>query len=173
MNNYVLSTFEAYGAKIEKVLSDNGRELCGRPDQRLYELFLQLDDIAHRTTRVKRPESNGIVERLHWTLLDEHFRVEGRCTWFETVDEMQTVLDDYMVGENQRRPHQGRGMSGRTPDTAFVEGLPTSQQRKEAKKAGKQEAKEAACLPRHCQPITLSIHPLLDIRLAAYKPPRL
>jgi hypothetical protein len=29
--------------------------------------------------------SNGIVERLHRTLLDEHFRVEGRRTWFETI----------------------------------------------------------------------------------------
>lgn len=144
MNNDVLPTFEAHGAKIETVLSDNGREFCGRPDQHPYELFLQLEDIAHRTTRAKRPQSNGIVERLHRTLLDEHFRVEGRRTWFETVDEMQTVLDDYLVGYNQRRPHQGRGMNGRTPATAFVERLPTSQQRKEAKKAGKQEAKEAA-----------------------------
>lgn len=27
------------------------------------------------------------VERFHRTLLDEHFRVEGRRTWFETVEE--------------------------------------------------------------------------------------
>lgn len=59
---------------------ENGREFCGRPDQHPYELFLQLEDIAHRTARVKRPQSNGIVERLHRTLLDEHFRVEGRRT---------------------------------------------------------------------------------------------
>jgi transposase InsO family protein len=29
-------------------------------------------------TRVRRPQSNGILERFHRTLLDEHFRVEGR-----------------------------------------------------------------------------------------------
>ena len=46
-------------------------------------------------TRVRRPQSNGIVERLHRTLLDEHFRVEGRRTWFETLGEMQAVLDGY------------------------------------------------------------------------------
>jgi transposase InsO family protein len=44
------------------------------------ELFLLLADIEHRTTRVKQPPSNGIVERFHRTLLDEHFRVEGRKT---------------------------------------------------------------------------------------------
>ena len=30
MNNDVLPTFEAAGAKIDTVLSDNGREFCGR-----------------------------------------------------------------------------------------------------------------------------------------------
>lgn len=127
MNNDVIPTFEAANAKIETVLSDNGREFCGRPDQHPYELFLQLEEIEHRTTRVKRPQSNGIVERFHRTLLDEHFRVEGRKTWFETVEEMQTVLDAYLESYNQRRPHQGRGMKGRTPATAFVEGLPGRQ----------------------------------------------
>lgn len=136
MNNDVLPTFEAASAKIEVVLSDNGREFCGRPDRHPYELFLQLEEIEHRTTRVKRPQSNGIVERFHRTLLDEHFRVEGRKTWFDTIEEMQTVLDEYLAGYNQRRPHQGRGMKGRTPARAFRDGLPRkakSQQQKEPK----------------------------------------
>ena len=127
MNNDVIPTFEAMGAKIEVVLSDNGREFCGRPDQHPYELFLQLEEIEHRTTRVKRPQSNSIVERFHRTLLDEHFRVEGRRSWFETVEEMQAVLEAYLEGYNQRRLHQGRGMKGRTPATAFIEGLPGRQ----------------------------------------------
>lgn len=133
MNTDVIPTFEAHQARIDTVLSDNGREFCGRPDQHPYELFLQLEEIEHRTTRVKRPQSNGIVERLHRTLLDEHFRVEGRRTWFETIDEMQAVLDEYLVLYNTKRPHQGRGMNGRTPQQAFIEGLPRPQQPKEEK----------------------------------------
>jgi len=105
MNNDVIPTFEQHSAKIDTVLSDNGREFCGRPDQHPYELFLQLEEIEHRTTRVKRPQSNGIVERLHRTLLDEHFRVEGRRTWFETIDEMQAVLDAYMDSYNGASQH--------------------------------------------------------------------
>jgi len=133
MNGDVLPTFEAADAKIDVVLSDNGREFCGRPDQHPYELFLQLEGIEHRTTKVKRPQSNGIVERLHRTLLNEHFRVEGRRTWLETIEEMQAVLDTYLDGYNHRRPHQGRGMKGRTPAQAFREGPPKPQPTKGAK----------------------------------------
>ena len=42
-----------------------------------------------------RPQSNGIVERLHRTLLDEDFRVESRKAWFDTIETMQTMLDAY------------------------------------------------------------------------------
>ena len=100
----MLPTFEAHGVAIKTVLSDNGREFCGRPDRDPYELFLQLAGIEHRKTRVKRPQSNGIVERFHRTLLDEHFRVEGRRTWLDTVEEMQAALDAYLVTYNTERP---------------------------------------------------------------------
>jgi hypothetical protein len=69
---------------------------------------------------------------------------QGRRTWFETIEEMQAVLDDYLVGYNQRRPHQGRGMNGRTPATAFVEGLPKPQQQKDEKRPEKRATKQAA-----------------------------
>jgi len=133
MNTDALPTFERHGARITAVLSDNGREFCGRPDRHPYELFLQLEDIEHRTTRVRRPQSNGFVERLHRTLLDEHFRVMGRKKFYEAVDEMQTDLDAFLVHYNTKRPHQGRGMNGRTPMKAFTDGLPKPTNKKEEK----------------------------------------
>jgi hypothetical protein len=42
----------------------------------------------------------------HRRLLDEHFSVEGRRTWFETVEQMQEALDAYLVIYNTARPHQ-------------------------------------------------------------------
>ena len=124
LNNEVLPTFEEHGARIDAVLSDNGREFCGRPDQHPYELFLQLEVIEHKTTRVGRPQSNGIVERLHRTLLDEHLRIDGRTVWHESLDTMQASLDAWLLRYNGERPHQGRGMDGRTPLQAFIDGLP-------------------------------------------------
>jgi transposase InsO family protein len=120
MNTDVLPTFETHNARSALSFATPARLLrSSRPAS--YELFLQLEEIDHRTTRVKRPQSNGIAERLHRTLLDEHFRVEGRKTWFETIEEMQAVLDDYLVIYNTKRTHQGRGMNGRSPASAFVQ----------------------------------------------------
>lgn len=133
MNNDVLPTFEAHDARVSTVLSDNGREFCGRPDRHPYELFLQLEEIEHRTTKVRRPQSNGYVERLHRTLLDEHFRVMGRKKFYESVDEMQTDLDAYLIAYNTKRPHQGRNMNGRTPEKVFRNGLPSPKNTKEEK----------------------------------------
>ena len=67
--------------------------------------------------------SNGFVERLDRTLLDEHFRIQGRQVWYESVDAMQKSLESYLQHYNRERPHQGRGMNGGTPHAAFLEGL--------------------------------------------------
>lgn len=72
---------------------------------------------------MRRPQSNGFVERLHRTLLDEHFRVAGRTTWYESVEQMQEDLDRYLHHYNHVRPHQGRMMERRTPIRMFLEGI--------------------------------------------------
>jgi transposase InsO family protein len=126
LNEDVLPFFEEHKTAIITILSDNGREYCGRPERHPYELFLQLEGIEHRTTRVRRPQSNGLVERLHKTLLDEHFRIKGRQKWYESLDEMQQDLDVYLRYYNYERSHQGRDMNGRTPYQVFMEGLPKS-----------------------------------------------
>jgi len=127
LNEDVLPFFEQHEAQINTILSDNGREYCGRVDRHPYELFLQLEDIEHRTTRVRRPQSNGYVERLHRTLLDEHFRIKGRQKWYEALTEMQNDLDIYLHSYNYERAHQGRNMNGRTPYQVFIKGLPKTQ----------------------------------------------
>jgi hypothetical protein len=66
------------------------------------------------------------VEQLHRTLLDEHFRMQGRITFYESLDEMQTDLDNYFHTYTYERAHQGRNMNGRTPYTVFIESIPDS-----------------------------------------------
>lgn len=121
----MLPYFESHGAAIQTVHSNNGREYCGRPDHHPYELFLQLEGIEHRTTKVRRPQSNGFIERLHETLLDEFFRIAGRTKWYESDEEMQKDLDppySLQYEADSPGPHDG----GRTPLTMFKRGIPRS-----------------------------------------------
>ena len=52
---------------------------------------------------------------------------------------IQVVLDAYLVGHNTPRPHQGRGMNGRTPAKAFRDGIPNH-----SRKQDKTDQKTAA-----------------------------
>ena len=89
--------------RVETILNDNGCEYCGRTERHPFELFLQIEGIEHRTTKVRRPQSNGFLERLHRTLSGRHFRVAGRTKWYEIPDEMQTDLDAHLKQYNQER----------------------------------------------------------------------
>jgi transposase InsO family protein len=106
------------------ILTGNGGEYCGRMDGHPFELFLQPECVEHKTAKAGRPQSSGIVERLHRTLLDGHFRIQGRIKFYESLDEMQAGLDSYLRIYNYERAHQGRNMNGRTPHQAFAEGIP-------------------------------------------------
>jgi len=114
----------SHGTRVQTILSDNGREFCGRADQHPYELFLQLEETEHRTTKVRRPQSNGFIERFHRTLLDKHLRPSGRTRWYEILEEMQQDLNGYLEQYNMKCAHRGRGMNGRTPEQVFLAGLP-------------------------------------------------
>ena len=119
----VLPFYEVLGVPIGAVLTDNGREFCGRADAHAYELLLQMEGIEHRTTRVRSPRTNGFVERMNRTLLDECFRVSGRTTWYLEVEEIQRDLDHFLEYYNLERSHQGYRLRGRTPAQALREAL--------------------------------------------------
>jgi len=115
LNNHALPFFEEHAVKVQTILSDNGREYCGRPDKHPYELFLQLEEIEHRTTKVGRPQSNGFIERFHRTLPEEHPRTKGRTTWYETLEDMQKDLAGCLETYNPRPPYRRRAPEGRPP----------------------------------------------------------
>jgi transposase InsO family protein len=119
----VLPFYEALGVSVEAILTDNGREFCGKAESHPYELLLALEQIEHRNTRVSTPRTNGFVERMNRTLLDECFRVQGRQTWYIEIDEIQRDLDRFLAYYNLERTHQGYRLNGRTPAQALREAL--------------------------------------------------
>jgi transposase InsO family protein len=114
LHNDVLPFYESLAIPVEKVLTDNGREFCGT-DSHPYELYLQLNEIQHKRTKVAHPQTNGFVERFHRTVLDEFFRLAFRTKFYETVEVLQTDLDAWLVEYNTQRPHQGYRNRGKRP----------------------------------------------------------
>jgi hypothetical protein len=121
LHDRVLPFYENLGITVGAVLTDNGPEFCGKPESHPYELLLAVEGIKHRTTKVRSPRTNGFVERMNRTLLDECFRVQGRTKWYTEPDEIQRDLDTFMAFYNFRRTHQGYRVAGRTPAKALYD----------------------------------------------------
>jgi len=123
LNDRVLPFFEQYGIPLLRVLTDRGTEYCGNPEHHPYELYLAVEDIEHTRTKVKSPQTNGICERFHRTVLNEFYRVTFRKHVYESVDELQVALDTWLDEYNEQRPHQGRWCYGKTPLETFLTSL--------------------------------------------------
>jgi len=123
LNDKVLPFYDAQGVRVHRVLTDNGAEYCGRQESHPYELFLYLNDIEHTRTKVRRPQTNGAVERLNQTIQDEFYSVAFRKKLYRTVDEVQVDLDLFLEYYNNERTNQGRYCQGRTPLQTFTDGL--------------------------------------------------
>ena len=115
--------------KLLRVLTDRGTEYCGNPERHEYELYLAIEDIDHSRTKVKNPQTNGIVERFHKTVLDEFYRVAFRKRIYRTIEELQIDLDAWLNSFNKERPHQGRWCFGKTPMQTFLDSMPIADEK--------------------------------------------
>jgi len=122
LNDKVLPFFEDQNIPVLRVLTDRGTEFCGSPDKHPYELYLQLNDIDHSKTKVKSPQTNGICERFHQTILNEFYRITFRKKLYSDLETLQVDLDEYMNKYNVDRTHQGKRCKGRTPMETFTDG---------------------------------------------------
>ncbi len=114
LHNDVLPFYEEQGIKVQAILTDNGREYCGK-ETHPFELYLELNEIEHRRTKVRSPKTNGFVERFNRTALDEFYRVAFRRKLYENVESLQHDLDAWLREYNYERPHLGYRNQGRRP----------------------------------------------------------
>jgi len=129
LNDRVLPLFEAHGAQLLRMLTDRGTEFCGRHDEHPYELFLALNDIDHTRTKVKHPQTNGICERFHKTILQEFYQIAFRKKLYRNLEELQEDLDVWILKYNEQRTHQGKMCCGRTPLETFLDGMRISREK--------------------------------------------
>ena len=122
LNDKVLPYYEEHNLPVLRILTDRGTEYCGRADRHDYQLFLAINDIEHTKTKVKSPQTNGICERFHKTILQEFYQVVFRKTLFESIEQLQKDLDEWIDTYNNDRSHQGKICEGRTPLQTLEDG---------------------------------------------------
>jgi len=129
LNDRVVPFFDAHEVKLSRMLTDRGTEYCGNPERHEYELYLAVEDVDHSRTKTKSPQTNGIVERFHKTVLDEFYRVAFRKRIYGSIAELQGDLDEWIRSYNEDRPHQGRWCFGKTPMQTFLDAVPLAKEK--------------------------------------------
>lgn len=124
LNDQVMPFYEGHGIPLLRVLTDRGTEYCGNREYHEYELYLALENIDHSKTRAKSPQSNGICERFHKTVLDEFYRVAFRKRVYSSLEELQRDLDLWLKEYNEERTHSGKYCYGKTPMQTLLDTLP-------------------------------------------------
>jgi transposase InsO family protein len=107
----VASELAQAGWRLENVITDNGSEF------RSHELTSHLDRLGVRQRRIRagRPTSNGHVERLQLTILEECWRPSFSRSLVPKLTALQRDLVEYLTYYNFDRAHTGRLTKGRVP----------------------------------------------------------
>lgn len=122
LNDKVLPFFEQHELPMLRILTDRGTEYCGKADRHDYQLYLAINDIEHTKTKVRSPQTNGICERFHKTILQEFYQVALRKNIYTDLESLQSDLDEWMHYYNTERTHQGKMCCGRTPMETLQDG---------------------------------------------------
>jgi transposase InsO family protein len=106
----VAAELKAAGWQLERVLSDNGNEFKG-------DFTTTLERLGARHSRIHagRPQTNGHVEALHKTILDECWRPAFARYLYPRLAGLRRELDTYLRYYNHDRVHHGRLTRGRIP----------------------------------------------------------
>jgi transposase InsO family protein len=106
----VARELQAAGWRLERVLTDNGNEFGRR------EFGKRLPPgIVHTRIRSGRPQTNGHVERLHRTILEECWRPAFARFLQVRSSGLRRHLKSYLDYYNNERAHTGRHTAGQTP----------------------------------------------------------
>ncbi len=121
LNEEVLPWFQEHGVPMLRILTDRGTEYCGLIERHAFQLYLALEDIDHSKTKARHPQTNGICERFHRTMKDEFYSVAFRKKIYNSIEELQVDVNEWLRNYNEFRPHSGRHCYGKTPMQTFLD----------------------------------------------------
>jgi len=107
----VAADLAAWGWRLERVTTDNGSEF------RSSDFGDTLRELGTVQTRIHpgRPTSNGSVERVQRTILEECWRPSFARCLVPKIGGLERDLEHYLAYYNTERAHTGRYTAGRTP----------------------------------------------------------
>uniref|UniRef100_UPI0025BE7DF9 integrase core domain-containing protein n=1 Tax=Candidatus Symbiopectobacterium sp. TaxID=2816440 RepID=UPI0025BE7DF9 len=73
-------------------------------------------------TKAMSPQTNGICERFHKTILQDFYQVTFRKKLYGDLESLQVDLDNRLWQYNNERTHQGKTCCGRTPVATLLDG---------------------------------------------------
>ena len=101
--------FLSKGITIKKLLSDNGLEFTTHHKEsrhlHSFEIILQKLSIIHKYTRIRRPQTNGKIERF-WKIINDNFFFKYT---FTSNRDFNMKFKDWLTFYNLKRPHGGIG----------------------------------------------------------------
>jgi transposase InsO family protein len=107
----VASELAAAGWKLREVTTDNGSEFRAKE----FGAVVGRLGARQRFIRAGRPNSNGCVERVQLTILEECWRPAFARSLVPKSSALRQDLDDYLLEYNYDRAHTGRLTHGRVP----------------------------------------------------------
>ena len=121
LNDTVLPFYQEQHIDLLRILTDRGTEYCGAREHHEYELYLNIEDIDHTKTKAKSPQTNGICEWFHRTMQEEFYAIAFRKKLYNTLEQLQSDIDQWIYFYNSERPHSGRYCFGKTPMQTFMD----------------------------------------------------
>jgi transposase InsO family protein len=106
------STPDARGWKLERVMSDNASEFRSATFQQTVAKL----GARHTFVRAGRPQTNGCVERVQQTILEECWKPAFARYLIPKQTGLRLDLERYLRYYNTERAHTGRWTRGRTPE---------------------------------------------------------
>ncbi|NRN30261.1 integrase core domain-containing protein, partial [Photorhabdus heterorhabditis] len=122
LNDRVLPFYQSHQLPMLRILTDRGTEFCGRVEHHDYQLYLAINDIDHTKTKAMSPQTHGICERFHKTILQEFYQITFRKKLYSDLESLQSDLDNGLWHYNNERTHQGKMCCGRTPMETLLDG---------------------------------------------------
>ena len=92
LNDRVLPFYAEHELPVLRILTDRGTEYCGKAESHDYQLYLAINEIEHTRTKARHPQTNGICERFHKTILQEFYQPALRRKIFGSLEELQATI---------------------------------------------------------------------------------